>query len=372
MFFQTGTDIGKECGQGDSWLFDTTDVIDLPGVDKLLSPATDGGVYYAASDNAFDERSNFVVVGKLNADGSEAWSATLNTLSDGGDSDRPNRIEALPGDGGVYVFGSFGGRFLGQPAAVTGEDFLARFDGSGNLQWLKQSDRFRIRPISPNATGSVDPIAVDGAGNLYFVARAETNFSPDPLSKFTPAGDELWSRATRRDNTELHTLAVSEDGQRIYQTLEGVPGPPIDDVLVTLSDAQGVEVWAKSFEFRHSTPTGDGGTWTGRTQGSHQARLLSRGDELFLATPYFNRYQNEVVPTDPHDNVLVAVLDGETGVVERTRQYRLTPPTEFLRQGTDNLKVAIEPSGTLNIANEVFGLGNNVLRINSETGEPID
>ena len=172
----------------------------------------------------------------------------------------------------------------------------------------------------------------------------------------------------------MHRLVVSEDGERIYQTLStDDSGVSFSDVLVTLSSAQGIELWAKAIEFGHSEVIEpiEGVIWNGRAGYSHEVLPLVNGDDLHLAMPYFNTYENGSVPRASHDNAFVATLDGTTGTVERARQYRSRQTLRLDAFASDG-GAALQIGGAGTTGLTTIPLATDVLLVDAATGEPIE
>ena len=297
---------------------------------------------------------------------SKSGRGKFDTYPGGGPGDIPRRLAALPNDGGVYVAGNADGQFPGKPAAASGHDFLARFDASGNLLWLEQSE-------SLDMTATWDGYAVDGLGNFYGVAF--TYFTPrhHELYKVSPAGTEFWRRPAR-DNFygDPSRLAVNDDGTRIYQSLSTGSAAAI----ITLSDGQGCEIWAKRIQFGHSVVIDpvEGTTWNGSAHLYNYGLPIVDGDQLYLMMSYQNRYQFGSVPIDPYDDVLIAALNGETGDVERARQYRTSQDSSYAP-----LALGLASDGTLHIAGYISNPPSDpaygdrpIIVIDPETLDPIN
>lgn len=110
---------------------------------------------------------------------------------------------ACDANGAVVVTGFFGGNFKLQNTALNAQTasfdiFLAKLDGSGNLQWLKRA--------GGSFEDEANAICVDGQGNIfitgyfagtaYFDANSVTyqDYSDVFVAKYDGNGNNLWAR----------------------------------------------------------------------------------------------------------------------------------------------------------------------------------
>jgi len=156
---------------------------------------------------------------------------------------------AVARDGATYVAGIVAGAVDGQPA-VGGKDMcLVRISADGTREWI----RIWGTPSSDEAGG----VAVDSngcalvAGSSWGSIGSYTNLGQYDfvLSKFDPAGSNLWTRMWGSDNAdEARDVAVADDGT-IYVAghARGTIGEqePVGgrDLCLTKLDANGNVLW---------------------------------------------------------------------------------------------------------------------------------
>ncbi len=144
----------------------------------FISGTTDGslGGPNAGSGDAY--------LTKLDASGTELWSRQVGTTGD----EAANAV-AVDGAGNAYM--SYFGAII-EPAggAVIGfDDFLTKFDASGNELWSQQIT------LPAGYDVDVEDITVDDAGNVYITGLATGPAPQDNgavLLKYDPAGNKLW------------------------------------------------------------------------------------------------------------------------------------------------------------------------------------
>ncbi|MCS7085377.1 MAG: dockerin type I domain-containing protein [Bacteroidia bacterium] len=146
----------------------------------------------------------------------------------GGTGSDIGEAAAADAAGNVYVTGSFTGNadFSGQPV-YNGGIFLAKYNANGAIQW--------IRTMGPGAGTAV---AVDAAGNVYFVGQfqgvanfggivlqaSSTGSTPDAfVAKYNSAGTALWAKKIGGIALDWATgVAVDESGVYVSGYFNGV------------------------------------------------------------------------------------------------------------------------------------------------------
>ncbi len=127
-----------------------------------------------------------IIVWRIAPDGAPLWSTTWDSQDSGNDYVASVTRDEASGD--LYV----AGYFYGGPSSTTG--VLMRLDGvTGSLEW----DRI----FNPGGAGNVNhfvrEVAVDAAGSVYVcgASRAWPAPSNTMLVKYSPDGDQMWTRA---------------------------------------------------------------------------------------------------------------------------------------------------------------------------------
>ena len=90
-------------------------------------------------------------VAKLDGDGNMLWLRQFGTPAHDG-----SWSSAADAEGNVYVTGDTNGKLAGTSAGAY-DAFLAKYDGSGALLWLRQ--------LGTSASEAGRSVAVDGSGN---------------------------------------------------------------------------------------------------------------------------------------------------------------------------------------------------------------
>lgn len=182
--------------------------------------------------NAVDFGSNGVgeidaFVSKLGADGSLAW-----TREFGGPGADNGSAIAGDGWGNVYFAGTANSNLTGAPDA--GGGFIGKYDGEGNLQWLRQLS---------SANGSIaNGVSADRAGNIYMSGMtfgqldgAVTGSGGVFLSKYDPHGNVIWTRQFGSWFDQGWALATDGRGA-IYVSGSGNSAASTDPILFKLVD----------------------------------------------------------------------------------------------------------------------------------------
>ncbi len=189
-------------------------------------------------------------VAKYDTSGNRQWVRTLGTSDD----DRARSV-VLDGSGNILVGGGTKGA-LGDDAGTDEDWFLAKYDPSGNRQWLEQSgERY------PDIAYS---LATDGSGNLYVAGEKSTNAF---VAKFDLSGSAQWTSQLERNDITGDGLAhgIAADGSgNIYVTgqsdadsIAGESGSGRDDAFLAKFNASGERQWFDLF--------GDSGDDRGRS-----------------------------------------------------------------------------------------------------------
>lgn len=182
-------------------------------------------------------------------------------------NDYGNRMK-LDHDGNVIVhgFATSGANFDGTIVSFTG-NYVAKYDQSGNLQWIKQAGAaYSLTSINRQTCGGIE---VDSSGNIYVVGNFNTSsFVGDTalignatnfnvfIAKIDPSGLVLWKKYVTggsmstsitldNDNNILfcgYTNAVSVfDGV----TITPYPGTNTADIIFAKYDNNGVFQWVR-------------------------------------------------------------------------------------------------------------------------------
>jgi hypothetical protein len=155
---------------------------------------------------------------------------------------------AADGHGGTYVSGYTAGNLGGQNAG--GQDaFLGRYDGAGNLAWMRQ--------LGTTSYEAASAVSADHHGGVYIAGSTLGTLSAPGigdedayLAKYNEAGDLLWTRqfGSTKDDNALHVAADGMGSVFVSGLTRGnVGGPPLgdDDAFVAKFDEEGNQLWAR-------------------------------------------------------------------------------------------------------------------------------
>ena len=160
---------------------------------------------------------------------------------------------AVNSAGSLFVIGQTSGVLPGQTNAGMIDAFLRRYDPSGAEVWTRQFGSSE-RDIPKGVT-------LDDAGNVYVVGQTFGTF-PDQTSaggwdaflrKYTPTGDEVWTRQFGGGGGEsAASVRIDRSGNAYVAggTRAALPGQTnigdFDSFIVKF-DAMGADVWARQF-----------------------------------------------------------------------------------------------------------------------------
>jgi hypothetical protein len=185
-----------------------------------------------------------IFVAKFDTAGTRQWVAQLGTAG----MDEGNGV-AVDGTGNIYVTGFTEGSLDG--TNVGGSDiFLAKYDTSGNQLWVKQ--------LGSPGTDWAWAVAVDGSGNPYITGYTKGNLdgtnqgnSDIFLAKYNPSGTLVWLKQLGTSGMDDgYGIAVDGDGNA-YVTggTQGVLGENVNrgsyDIFWAKYDASGNQQWVR-------------------------------------------------------------------------------------------------------------------------------
>ena len=133
-------------------------------------------------------------------------------------------------DGRIYACGQ-----TIPPSGYGIDAYLARYDSSGNLEWVKTWNRA--------ANDSASSCTSDQAGNIYVTGQTgpwAANSGQDVyLLKFDPTGNLLWSKTWDGGGTEFSARVVTSPDSEIYVVGGTGSYPTHQDALLLQYDASG-------------------------------------------------------------------------------------------------------------------------------------
>ncbi len=159
---------------------------------------------------------------------------------------------ALAADaGGIWVAGNTGGALPGQTNLGSQDVYLARYDGAGALQWVRQ---FGTAALDQAWSVAADAGGVYVAGSTRGVLPGQTSAGGFDafVRKYDTAGNELWTRQFGTSATD-QAVGIAVDPSGVYVAgstggvLPGQAGSGDQDVFVRKYDAAGNELWTRQF-----------------------------------------------------------------------------------------------------------------------------
>jgi hypothetical protein len=160
------------------------------------------------------------------------------TLHEGAGAD--GRALQVDGSGNVYVLGSLGelaGWIGGTDWTGIGKNYLAKYDSSGSLVWLKRY-----------TTGFLRAIKLDASGAIYAAGGTSVWDTGDTLLvKFDSSGNALWSRTYNNGSaTDVAMDLALGPGGAIF--LGGVSDVfPAIQMYIQKLDASGNPLWFRAY-----------------------------------------------------------------------------------------------------------------------------
>lgn len=193
-------------------------------------------------------------VAKYNATtGARVWLRILGEAS-GATNGTDVRVDS---SGNVFVCGSTSATLPGQSKFSTIDNFIAKYDSSGNRLWIKE--------VGESGTLlNTYAIGVDGTGNVYMAAifaigafdgHSLVGTTDGLIIKFDSSGTKIWSRSvgsTASATVAFLDMAVDTNGNAYISgytdnDLDGITHVGIKDQILIKFDANGNKQWTKLY-----------------------------------------------------------------------------------------------------------------------------
>lgn len=230
----------------------------LPAYDSFQDVAVDdSGVYVCGYyDNVLPEQGNAAAfVRKYDAAGKEIWTREIPSA---------RAFAVAVHDSVIYVAGQTTGAAPWRPGG--GNDaFLRALSTEGRELWTKQFGTPRL-DLAVGVAASADGIYVVGdVATAQFPGRMAPPAFDGFIHKYDPAGNELWSRHIRSENSDTealqndHALGVATESSGVYVVgrttgvFAGQSGYGDSDGFVRKYDSAGNVLWTHQF----GTASGD-------------------------------------------------------------------------------------------------------------------
>ena len=282
----------------------------------------DGG--YVVTGGMRDTSPGEILLLKTDQDGDSVWARTYNTLTDDGGMS----VEQTK-DGGYIVLGSTAARGAGLY-----DVWLLRTDANGDTLWTRTYG-------GPGMDEGKSIQQTQDGG--YIVLANTTSFGTGSndiwLIKIDAKGDSIWARTYGGSGGEYgNSVCQTRDGGYVITGQDQYGNPDSWGLLLIETDADGDEVWARSFsggidaEGRSVCQTLDGGYIVAGCRDVHAADLWlirtdANGDTLWTRTFGWegNDIGNCVQQTSDGGFIVVGTTDSYGAGMEDVWLIRLDP-----------------------------------------------
>ncbi len=301
-------------------------------------------------------------VAKYDASGTLGWTRQLGTS----DYDAPRGISA-DGMGNVYISGHTRGS-LGGPNAGDWDGFVSKYDASGTLEWTRQ--------LGTGEYDASWGVSADGMGNVYISGHTDGSLEgPNAggrdafVAKYDGSGTLEWTRQLGTSESDT-TYGVSADGMgNVYisgHTRGSLGGPNTGDLdgFVAKYDASGTLEWTRQLGTSESescwgvSADGLGNAYmSGNTRGSLGGPNTG-GQDAFVA-----KFNTAVI--DP--STISSIADGDW-TVANTWDAGGPLPTENDDAIINDHVVTVAAAG----AARSLSLQSQQATLRVETGAPLD
>ncbi len=205
-----------------------------------------GGDFIDAIDRQDSHGASDIFITTFSSEGERLWTRVL-----GSEDNDYLRAVASDADGNLYLVGTTAGAFAAEPAGSF-DVVVAKLDGDGSLQWLRQfgSDRYEAG----------EAIAIDASGNLYIAGRTAGQLGEAPaqggndifVASLTADGEPRWLQQLGTAQADEAT-ALAVVGDTVYLAghtrgrFDGHPGIGEADIVVQAFSTDGQSLWTKQF-----------------------------------------------------------------------------------------------------------------------------
>ena len=218
-----------------------------------------GGNVYVAGSTAYNPAnpaavSSNVLLVKYDSDGNGQWYRVFGAYGDGG-----AHAVAADNTGNVYVAGYTYGSVDGNPGAGGQDAFVIKVDGGGNVLWARQLGT----PATDYATG----VSVDFGGNVYVAGTTFDGLDGNAgagggdlfVAKFDGSGNKLWTRQLGSPVRDSAAGVCTDRNGNVIVTgytdgsLDGNASAGSIDLFVVKYDTGGNKLWSRQM----GTPSWD-------------------------------------------------------------------------------------------------------------------
>ncbi|ALC15548.1 hypothetical protein DSOUD_0761 [Desulfuromonas soudanensis] len=327
-FFTETLSWGAGARQFGTAAFDAVRGTAMDGVGNLYLVGETGGALTADPGNGGAD----IFLAKYDATGTRQWLRQLGTVAD----DFGYAV-AVDGGGSVYLAGGTGGALTASPSQGGTDIFVAKYDGGGTRQWLRQ--------FGSAGEDAAYGLAVDGLGNLLVAGGASGVLGSDPfvggtdlfVAKYDSLGTQAWLRQGGTLSADLAYGVAADGSGNVYAVgatqggLDGNAGAGSDDLFLLKYDGAGIRLWTRqlgtvSSDVAYGVALDHAGSVyvAGATSGALDGNLRQGGEDAFLLK-----------------------YDGSGGLLW-SRQFG-TVSADAARS------VACDPHGQISVAGDTFG-----------------
>lgn len=257
---------------------------------------------------------------------------------------------------GVYLCGLTYGALPGHQSAGSDDSFVAKYDSTGNMKWLRQ--------LGTEANDQCTAMAVDSSGGVYAVgatggSMAGPNLGNDDayIRKFDQKGNIIWT-VQFGSAGEDRGYGVAVDSTGVYMTgrtdgtLPGQTNLGGLDAYVTKFDVNGNQLWIRQF----GSPEDDRGWGIGTD--STGIYVVGRADGALPGQTFLGVYDAYIMKFDSDGNTIwtnqfgTSHGDRANGVVSVNGQIYIAGftsgvfPGQISSGGQDAFLAITNPSGT--------------------------
>lgn len=269
---------------------------------------------------------------KLNSSGDLIWAETFGSAGNDAGLD-----VTLDGNGGLYMSGYFASTatfdtITVAPTGVIGfsavENFLAKYDTSGNVQWVKNGTKRRENNFSGNGSSSIE----FKNGYLYYLSYFEYRLSQATNANRTFDGT-LMPYPTASSFNSTNVMVVRTDPNGVNSYVESIIAGPTASTEFVISDDVGVK--------SNGNMIIQGRARSGLVIGTSTIPYTGTGQFMFLieldtAGAYEDSYlmpnigffssRSYGIATDAQDNIFLLNFRSNSGV-SSIPNGQLLPPT---------------------------------------------
>ncbi|WP_170928594.1 SBBP repeat-containing protein [Deinococcus hopiensis] len=198
---------------------------------------------------------------------------------------------ATDSNGFIYVAGFTDGNFANTFGSYSRDAFIAKFSPSGNLIWVKQ---FGLQVFDHSGDDEPTGVALDSGGNVYIVGNIGQG-TECFIAKFDSSGNQQWIKYYGTTGTERTSGVAVDQGGNIYTSgyTNGVfpgNGNTSENAFIMKYDPSGNQVWVKQFGAAGSETARDIAIDSseniyvaGDTEGTFPNNTSSGSSDVFLA-----------------------------------------------------------------------------------------